>query len=188
MRRLLLALVLCGLPMVVVAAPVAYFIDTNETEVGFSYRLAATRGLGVMPIDGADLRLDFKKVSRSKVSVVMNAAGASTGLPFVTNAMKGETVLDTKRFPQIRFVSTSVSGGRTGVVVRGNLTIRGTTRPVDLSARFFRKPDRDPGDLSRLTIQLEGEVSRAAFGAGGFPDLVGDTIKLRILATIDRAQ
>lgn len=188
MRRLILTLVLCGLPMIAAAAPVAYTIDPNETEVGFSYRLATTKGRGVMPIDSANLRLDFKKVSRSEVSVVMNAAAASTGLPFVTNAMKGETVLDTRRFPQIRFVSTSVSGGRTGVVVRGNLSIRGVTRPVDLSARFFRKQDRDPGDLSRLTILLEGEVSRAAFGAGGFPDLVGDTIKLRILATIDRAQ
>ena len=55
-------------------------------------------------------------------------------------------------------------------------------------ATFFRKPDRDPGDLSRLTILLEGKVSRAAFGAGGFPDLVGDAIGIRILATVDRAQ
>jgi polyisoprenoid-binding protein YceI len=187
MRRLFLALALSCLPVIAAAAPVAYTINRNETEVGFSYRLAATRGRGVMPIESADLRLDFKKVSRSKVSVVMNAAGATTSLPFVTTAMKGETVLDTGRFPQIRFASTSVSGGRTGVVVRGNLTIRGVTRQVDLSARFFRKPDRDPGDLSRLTILLEGEVSRAAFGAAGFPDLVGDMINLRILATIDRA-
>jgi polyisoprenoid-binding protein YceI len=51
----------------------------------------------------------------------------------IDQTMKSDKVLDIARFPEIRFVSTAIAsqdGGR--YQVRGNLTLHGVTRPVEL--------------------------------------------------------
>jgi polyisoprenoid-binding protein YceI len=48
----------------------------------------------------------------------------------------GKDVLDTAKFPQIRFVSTAVSGNTAAAFqVTGNLTVRGITKPVTLAVQ-----------------------------------------------------
>ena len=46
--------------------------------------------------------------------------------------------------------------------------------------------DTDPATLESLTVLLTGEIDRHAFGTSGYPDLVGPTITLRILARVKR--
>jgi polyisoprenoid-binding protein YceI len=101
--------------------------------------------------------------------------------------MKGPDVLDTGQFPTIRFVSRRVRAAGAGATVDGDLTIRGVTRPVRLDAQFYTQRGSAPGDLSRLSIRLTGSVSRAAHGATGWADMVGDSVALDILARITRA-
>ena len=48
----------------------------------------------------------------------------------------GKDVLDVAKFPQIRFVSTGVSGDTASAFqVAGNLTVRGITKPVTLAVK-----------------------------------------------------
>lgn len=61
----------------------------------------------------------------------------------IESTMKSAEVLDPARFPEITFVSTSVenpaaeaAGTGTHYLVRGNLTLHGVTRPVDMSVSF----------------------------------------------------
>lgn len=188
MRIALCLALLLVLPSLARAELRSYQLDPEDTEVAFVYGLGGLPGNGSMPVDSADLQLDFRQIGRSQVAVTLAASDARADLPFVASTMKGPTILDTANHPTIRFESTEVRPTNQGVVLAGDLTIRGITRPVELTARFFRKPDRDPADLRRLTILLEGNVSRAAFGAIGFADLVDDTVGLRILASIDRQE
>ena len=62
--------------------------------------------------------------------------------------------------------------------------LRGQTRPVTLSARVFRPQGTDPGYRERLAVQLTGTVRRSEFGATGFADMVGDEVRLKILARL----
>lgn len=55
----------------------------------------------------------------------------------IDQTMKSDKVLDVQRFPEVRFVSTAVTpqdGGK--FQVRGDLTLHGVTRPVDLQVSF----------------------------------------------------
>lgn len=64
----------------------------------------------------------------------------------IDQTMKSAKVLDVQRFPEIRFVSTSITpqdGGR--YKVRGDLTLHGTTRPVDLPMTLSK--DRYTGSV-----------------------------------------
>ena len=81
--------------------------------------LAAIKISGQMPITRADLTLDFKDVSASRVAVTLDAAHADASFPFAAQAMKGPKVLDSKEFPQISFESTSVNSKGDGAEVDG---------------------------------------------------------------------
>jgi polyisoprenoid-binding protein YceI len=101
--------------------------------------------------------------------------------------MKGPKVLDTAEFPEISFVSTGVQAQAQGATVSGNITIRGVTQPASFHAEIYRQQGTAEGDLSHLTIRLTGAVLRSSFGAVGWHDMVGDEVRLDILARIERA-
>ena len=52
-------------------------------------------------------------------------------------------------------------------------------------------PERPNGstadDLEHLTVKLSGHVRRSDFGATGWPDMVGDEVRILITARIDAA-
>jgi polyisoprenoid-binding protein YceI len=73
-----------------------------------------------------------------------------------------------------------------GAQIEGDFTVRGVTRPSTLFAQFYRQQGTVEGDRERLSIYLTGSISRSAFGASGYADMVDDTVELRILARIDR--
>jgi polyisoprenoid-binding protein YceI len=170
------------------AETLAYRLDATASVVGFSVRFAGGPITGQMPVTRADLTLDFDRVANCRIDVTLDASRAQASFPFAAQAMKAADVLDTGRHPAIRFASTRVRADGAGAVVDGNLTIRGVTRPVRLAAQLYRQKGTAEGDRSRLSIRLTGSVSRAAFGATGWADLVGDTVAIDILARIARAE
>ena len=186
MRVFLLALVsLIALPAL--AEQVPYRLDRENSIVGFSYLFSGQPTQGTMPVRAADILLDLDRPDQSRVSATLDPTKARAGFLFATQAMKGPEVLDAARFPEIIFQSTRVrptSGFR--AEIDGDITIRDVTRPITLEAEIFRQRGTDAGDDRRLSIHLSGAVSRAAFGADGFPNFVGDTVTLDIVTRIDR--
>ena len=171
----------------VASAPQRYALDPAASEVGFTYRLLGAATRGRMPVARAALVIDFTDLSATRADVVLDVTQARAGLIVATEAMRGSRVLDAARHPTIRFRATRTYAAGAGAVMEGDLTVRGTTRPVRLSARFLRPPGSDPGARDRIAIELTGALSRSAFGASGYPDLVGDRIDIRIRAGLVRA-
>ena len=68
----------------------------------------------------------------------------------------------------------------------GLVTIRGVQQPMVLDAQIYRQKGTAAGDLSHLSIRLVGAVKRSDFGADGWADMVGDEVRLDILARIAR--
>jgi polyisoprenoid-binding protein YceI len=169
------------------AAPVRYELDKVNSAVGFTYYLDDAGTQGTMPVQSADLQLDLRDVSRSRIDVTLNPGRAKAGPFFATEALKGAEVLDVRRHPQIRFVARKITGTIHKATVTGDLTVRGVTKPVSLQAQLFRQVGTEQGDLSKLSVLLTGSLDRRVFGASGYPNLVGPTIDLRILARVDRA-
>lgn len=186
MRLPFALLVLLAAPAL--AAPSDYVLEPEASTVGFSTDFGQNQITGRMPVAQADLTLDFDKVGNSKVMVVLDVAHAKANFPFAADAMKGVTVLNAKAYPTIRFESTSVKADGDGARVKGNLTIRGVTHPVTMAARIFRQDGRAKGDFSHLTIQMTGAVNRSAFGATGWADMVGDEVRLDIIARVARVE
>ncbi len=185
MLKTILGLVLLLLTITAAYAdPTRYRLEPDKSSVRFTYRLDGRQIKGAMPVASADILIDFDTLPASKIQITLNVSKARAGFIFATQALLGKSVLDVANHPHIRFVSTKVLPSGNGVKITGMVTIRGVTKPLTLMAGFYRLKDSDPADLLRLSILLTGTISRSAFGATGYPDLVGDRIDLRILARI----
>lgn len=187
MRPLLALVLLLATALPAAADPIPYRLQPELSTVGFAYVMGGQPVNGRMPVESAEILLDFDRPTNSRVAAVMRADKADAGPDYATLAMKGPEVLDAAQFPAISFRSTSVTETPTGALVDGEITIRGVTRPIQLQAQFFRQQGTEAGDRSRMSIVLKGALSRQAFGAAGFGGLVGDRIDLTILARIERA-
>ena len=168
------------------ASPQSYVLQPQASTVGFETDFGPDKITGRMPVTQADLKIDFQNVAGSTFTVTLDVAHAEASFPFAAQAMRGPKVLDSAEFPTITFQSTSVKADGDGAAVSGNMTIRGVTHPAQLHAAIYRQQGTVAGDLSLLTIHLTGSVKRSEFGATGWSDMVGDQVRLDILARIER--
>ena len=182
-----LALCLALLAGAADAAPTHYILQPEASIVGFETDFGTDLITGKMPVASADLTLDFANVAASKIDVVLDAANADASFPFAAQAMRGPKILDVANYPTIHFQSTSVEKNAEGAAVAGNVTIRGVTKPMTMQAVIWRQKGQAEGDLSKLTIRLTGAVNRSDFAATGWSDMVGDQVRLDILARIAEA-
>ncbi len=189
-RRILTALAaLPALPHIARAAPRRYQLATAASRVGFQFTLNGIAQRGTMPVGHADILVDPENLGATRVDVSVDVSSARTPFKFATRALKSKDVLNAAQFPAIRFVSTRIrlaEDGRLsgGARIEGQLTLRGQTRPIALDAALYRARGSEPKNLDRLSVRLTGDLSRAAFGASGYANLVRDRVALDILAVM----
>jgi polyisoprenoid-binding protein YceI len=91
---------------------------------------------------------------------------------------------DTQCYPELTFASTSVERDGDEIVVSGDLTIKGVTKPVALRGEL-NGPESDPWGGERIGLTLETTIDRTDFGlewnaplpGGGF--LIPNEVVLR---------
>ena len=92
---------------------------------------------------------------------------------------------DAERYPEISFKATELNRLEDGKVEgKGELTIKGVTRPIDVSGEIAAAPATDPFGRERLGLKLETSVDRTDYDinwnapnqSGG--DYLGNDVKL----------
>ena len=182
---LLLLVAVLVAPVPLLAAVINYALDPAASTVAFETDFGPDTITGTIPLEKADLALDFDDVRNCTVSVELDVTGAEASFPFAAQALKGPKVLDAKAHPKMTFDSTSVARAGDAADVTGNLTLRGVTKAVTLRTEIFRPKGSAADDNSRLTVKLTGSVNRSDFGANGWSDMVGDEVRIIITARID---
>jgi polyisoprenoid-binding protein YceI len=128
----------------------------------------------------------------SSVQVSIEAASVDTREPARDEHLRSADFLDVAAHPTIDFRSTAVTGGGDRWQVAGDLTIRGTTRPVTLDVTF-EGVENDPWGGSRAAFSGSTEIDREAFGltwnqvleSGGL--LVGKKVRIELEIEVVRA-
>ena len=80
----------------------------------------------------------------------------------LTAHLQSPEFFDVERYPELRFASTDVEGGEE-LTIRGEITIKGVTQPVELTGRAT-EPLTDAYGRERFGLTLETTVDRTAFG------------------------
>jgi polyisoprenoid-binding protein YceI len=79
---------------------------------------------------------------------------------------------DAERYPELRFVSSNVALADGELVVNGDITLRGITKPIELRGRFTGHTTDAYGN-ERVGVELAGTVDRTAFGVSWNAPLPG---------------
>lgn len=118
---------------------------------------------------------DFLK---SHVEVTLEANSITTLFPVRDDDLRSPNYLDVERYPELTFASTGVTELPSGQwLIKGDLTIRNVTLPVDLQFEFGGAIPDPFGNL-RVGFHATASISRSDFGL--FTMLEGNSGNVRV--------
>jgi polyisoprenoid-binding protein YceI len=185
-----LALSLVGLLVVGAATPAlagTYKLDPAHTSINFAIRhmmVSKTRG-SFGDFDGWFVyKADEPQTWHAEVTI--QVASIDTGNEDRDNHLRSPDFFDVEKYPTMTFEATGVDmESEDEGTLRGNLTIRDITRPIELELEILGEVT-DPWGNTRAGFSAEGEIDRKDWGltwnksldTGGV--VVGDDVDIEL--------
>ncbi|WOS40536.1 YceI family protein [Xanthomonas rydalmerensis] len=131
-------------------------------------------------VDGT-LVYNAQDVSKSSVNVTLPLSGLNSFTAKFDEHLKSADFFDAAKFPTATFKSTKVtSAGANKLTVAGDLTIKGTTKPVVLAVTLNGAGPHPMKKVPALGFDATTTVKRSDFGLGAYVPNVSDEVKIRI--------
>jgi len=160
-------------------------LDPSHSEVGFSVRhLMVSKVKGKFGTFDGTITIAPDPL-QSSVNAEIDATSITTGDDQRDAHLSSADFFDTATHPTWTFASTNVKDDGGDFVVSGDLTIKGTTRVVDLELEL-NGIAKDPWGGTRIGFSAETEISRKDFGVDiempldGGGVVVGDKVKINL--------
>jgi len=162
-------------------------LDPTHTEIGFTVRHIMSKVRGKFEtFEGTLVTADDVTNSRVDVSVDLNSI--NTGTVDRDNHLRSSDFFEVENHPTMTFASTGVVEKASGeLVVQGDLTIKGVTKPLELAVEVLGEGG-DPWGGTRVGVEATGLISRKEFGIDfnipleGGKVVIGDKISIVINA------
>ena len=159
-------------------------IDPVHSTVGFAGKhamVSTTRGHFTSFVGGATI--DAESPEKSTAWVDIDAVSVNTGQTQRDDHLRSPDFWDAETHPKITFRSTSAKIDGDDLILTGDLTIKGTSKPVDVKWEFGGLAT-DPYGTTKAGFDGTATVNRSDWGltwnaaleTGGF--LISDKIKL----------
>ena len=161
-----------------------YTIDASHSRLGFTARHAmVTKVRGQFRDFAGTAHIDAANPAASSVTITAQLASIDTGSPDRDGHLRSADFFDVENNPEMTFVSTAVERDGSTWAITGDLTIKGTSKPVTIEFEETGSA-RDP--FGNLRVGFEGSTTinrkdwdltwNAALETGGV--LVSEKIKL----------
>jgi len=161
--------------------PVHSVVEFRVKHMMISYVKGQFTGVtGILSLDEADV-LD------SSISATVDVSSLNTGDVQRDAHLKSVDFFDTESFPTISLRSSKIQSIEDrGLLVTGQLTMRGVTKDVDFAVEGPTAPTKDPWGNTRIGLSATARINRKDFGltwntaleAGGL--LVGEEIAISL--------
>ena len=179
-----LALTLAARPAL--AAPENYSIDPAHSAVMFSIRHLFSRVPGSFTKFEGKMVVDKDDWSKSTAQVIIDASSIDTNEPKRDAHLKSDAFFDVAKNPKITFQSTAVKQvAPNKLQIAGNLTIRGTTKPVTLDVDVLGFGPAYGGGI-RGGFEAHTKINRQDFGVAwndvveGGGAVLGDDVEITL--------
>lgn len=173
------------------AEPEVFTLDPIHTRVLVAVEHAGfSKALGTVSGSTGSLWFDPADLAATRWNITVPLARLDFGDAKWNAAVQAASLLDAKRHPDARFVSTTVTAvDAQHARACGDLTLRGVTAPLCLDVTI-NAVKRHPLPPFRRTAGFSacGTLSRKAFGLEAWPNVIGDRVELRIEAEAVRAR
>jgi polyisoprenoid-binding protein YceI len=170
-------------------------IDTAHTDVLFSAKhMMVTTVRGKFADVSGTIRLDEENPTASTAEFTVAVASLNTGVEQRDGHLRSADFFDVENHPTASFTASKVEArGGSDYAVTGDLTIRGTTRPVTFDVEHLGFYTGMNG-ARRAGFHATGKINREEFGltwnvaleSGGW--LVGKDIKLEFDLAAEQAE
>lgn len=175
-------------------APVpAFNVDASHSSVGFGVKhLMITTVRGEFGAFAGVFHYDANRPELSKLEATIEVASVNTREAKRDEHLRSADFFDAANNPTMTFVSTSARRDGHNLIVNGELTIRGTSKPVALTVSDITPEQTDPWGNKRIGATARATILRSDYGmtwnaaleAGGV--LVSDKVTLEIEASLVR--
>jgi polyisoprenoid-binding protein YceI len=162
-------------------------LDPHHSAVAFTIR-----HLGLSRVRGRFERFDATldvgaTINDVRVAAQVEMASVNTGQPDRDNHLRATDFFNVEQHPELRFVSTALSGSGDAWQMTGEVTLNGHTHPLTLAVEF-NGAEVHPGDGKlHAGFSATGTLKRSKFGIefgllplGGDRLALGDDVKLEI--------
>ena len=124
-----------------------------------------------------EILFDQKKLATSKFDITVDVASINTDNTKRDNHLRAADFFDAAKYPQIHIVGKPFAAGANGFVLKGNLTIKNITRPVEIP---FTVSPQGTG----LLFDGSFRINRLDYTVGGESATMADElgITLKVLA------
>ena len=161
-------------------------IDPTHSEVGFT-----VRHLMVSKVRGRFSRFEGEIVTAedplaSSVRAEIDLTSIDTNQPDRDAHLRAADFFEVERYPAMTYQSTALRYDGDELVIDGELTLHGVTRPVPLKLEVNGFQPNTPFGDSRVGLSATGELNRSDFGIAfnmpldGGGVVVGEKVQLSI--------
>lgn len=162
-------------------------LDPTHTEIGFTVRHLMSKVRGKFEtFEGTVTTGD--DVTDSRVDVSVDLSSINTGTAARDDDLRSANFFEVDTYPTMTFASTGVVEKAPGeLVVQGDLTIKGVTKPLELAVEVLEEGG-DPWGGTRIGVEATAQLSRKEFGIDfnipvqGDKLMIGDKISIVINA------
>lgn len=163
-----------------------YKIDQAHSDIYFKVKhLAISTVQGSFKTFDATLESDKDDFSDLKVGFEADVNSINTNNAQRDEHLKSADFFDAAQFPKLSFKSTSVENDDDELIVKGDFTLHGVTKPISLKATY-NGTVVDPYGQTKVGFEIKGKISRKEFGlswgaiteAGSI--VVSDDVKLEL--------
>jgi polyisoprenoid-binding protein YceI len=164
-----------------------YKADSAHTQIAFKVNhLGFNAYHGLFGDSTGTLILDPARPSAAKVDIEIPMSGIATTSAKLTEHLKSADFFDAAKFPTGRFQSTSVEVSGTNATITGNLTLKGVTRPVTLTAKFTGAGKGPMNGLETVGFEATASIRRSDFGISYGIPFVPDEVPLEITVAFEK--
>lgn len=137
-----------------------YVADKAHTNIGFTVKhLVIATVPGKFQDYDIEFMFDEKDLSKSSVKATIKTTSIFTDNQDRDNHLRSTDFFDATNYPEITFVSNSISKKGDGFVARGTLTIRGVSKEIELPFTILG-PVNDPWGNTKLGVEATTTINR----------------------------
>lgn len=160
-------------------------IDAGHSDISFRIRHLMSRVRGTFKQWEGTITGDSTNWVNASVSVTIQTSSIDTGHERRDSDLRSANFFDASNHPTITFKSTQVEVAGSELRITGDLTMRGTTRPVVLMGQFLGSTSSSQG-RARVGFEATTRIDRTAFGVtwnralegGGV--MLGDEVEIEL--------
>ena len=159
-----------------------YTLDSAHGYITFTYSHLGFSNprVGFNSFD-TELDLDSSDPENSTVKVTIDASSIDSRVAEFNEHLNGGDFFNTAEYPSITFESTKIeSTGKNTFDITGNLTIRGTTRPVTLASTINKAANHPMLNVPTVGVSASARLMRSEWGLDAYVPAVSDEVELSI--------